>query len=463
MFVTLPVDAIGAAGQVTRKKTMGASFMALAAAGVEGVAVEVWWGVVERGIPGEYDWGGYLELVALAARYGLKVRMIIGFHQHGSGPGDPCWIPLPNWVLEEMSKDPDLAYADRFGRRSSEYISLGCDTLPVLKGRTPIQAYIDFLRNFRDTFKNFLGVTITEIQIGMGPAGELRYPSFLPEKIITPDRLPELGEFQCYDKFMVASLNACALDAGLNEWGNGGPLGAGSLFQDPERTSFFKSDGSWNTPYGRFFLEWYSGMLLLHAERLCMATDLIFLGTGVKLLGKIAGIYWHYGTSSHPSELTAGYYNTAVRNGYLPIAEMFARYRMILCCTCFDLRDSEEQATNPNSSPEGLLRQLLYAARLYNLSLTGENSRIRLDNTSLQQVIRTSKLYLDSFSGPSLSFNFVRMNKNLFETYNWTRFTRFVRQMSDARTFHAKLDRRRMELCTSRAFQGEDIRALACH
>lgn len=42
-----------------------------------------------------------------------------------------------------------------------EYVSLGCDMLPVLLGRSPLQAYADFMRNFRDTFRPFLGVVIT--------------------------------------------------------------------------------------------------------------------------------------------------------------------------------------------------------------------------------------------------------------------------------------------------------------
>lgn len=71
---------------------MAASFMALAAAGVEGIAVECWWGIVEREAPRVYDWGGYLELVFLARRFGLKVRAIMAFHQCGTGPGDPSWF-----------------------------------------------------------------------------------------------------------------------------------------------------------------------------------------------------------------------------------------------------------------------------------------------------------------------------------------------------------------------------------
>ncbi|KAG1335000.1 Beta-amylase 2, chloroplastic [Cocos nucifera] len=430
VFVTLPMDAVGATGRMARRKTMGASFMALAAAGVEGIAVECWWGIVEREAPGVYDWGGYLELVSLARRFGLKVRAIMAFHQCGTGPGDPSWIPLPQWVLEEMDKEPDLAYSDKFGRRSKEYISLGCDVLPVLKGRSPIQAYSDFMRSFRDTFREFLGVIVTEIQVGMGPAGELRYPSCPTEKLTLPGASPELGEFQCYDK-------------------------------NSEDTSFFRSDGSWNTPYGQFFLEWYSGMLLLHGERLCTVANAIFWGTGVKISGKVAGIHWHYGTSSHPSELTAGYYNTLIRDGYLPIARMFGRYGMTLCCTCFDMRDSEEWS-NPRSSPEGFLRQLVYAARMCNLPLLGENSVTRLDDTSLNQVIKSSRLYSSGAYEASLSFNYVRMNRNLFDPRNWNRFTKFVRKMSDFRTFHAKLDIRGGESCLISGAE-EVGRALAYH
>lgn len=76
-----------------------------------------------------------------------------------------CSIPLPKWVIEEMDKDPDIAYTDQWGRRNYEYVSLGCDTLPVLKGRTPVQCYADFMRAFRDNFRNLLGNTIVVMLI----------------------------------------------------------------------------------------------------------------------------------------------------------------------------------------------------------------------------------------------------------------------------------------------------------
>jgi len=63
-------------------------------------------------------------------------------------------------VLEEIGKNPDLVYTDKSGRRNPEYISLGCDSLPVLKGRTPIQVYSDYMRSFHDKFRDYLGNVI---------------------------------------------------------------------------------------------------------------------------------------------------------------------------------------------------------------------------------------------------------------------------------------------------------------
>lgn len=63
-------------------------------------------------------------------------------------------------MLEEISKNPDLVYTDKSGRRNPEYISLGCDSVPVLRGRTPIQVYSDFMRSFRERFGAYLGGVI---------------------------------------------------------------------------------------------------------------------------------------------------------------------------------------------------------------------------------------------------------------------------------------------------------------
>lgn len=92
VFVTLPVDVVNYSGNERLWKTMVYSLRALAAAGVEGVVVEVWWGLVEKQEPRVYNWQGYMDIVALAQRCGLKVQAVMAFHQCGTGPGDPYWL-----------------------------------------------------------------------------------------------------------------------------------------------------------------------------------------------------------------------------------------------------------------------------------------------------------------------------------------------------------------------------------
>ncbi|XP_057854416.2 beta-amylase 3, chloroplastic [Cryptomeria japonica] len=444
VFVMLPLNIVNLKGQLMKRKAMNVSLMALKSAGVEGIMVNVWWGVVEKDVPGQYNWTGYLEIAEMARRHSLKVQAVMSFHQCGRRGRDSCWIPLPAWVSEEIAKNPDLAYTDREGMRNTECISLGCDTLPVLKGRSPVQVYSDLMRSFRDTFKVFLGQTITEIQLGMGPGGELRYPSYAADDLTW--QFPGIGEFQCYDKYMSASLKACAEKIGKGEWGVSGPRDAGGYKQWPEETGFFKTNGSWNTPYGQFFLEWYSRMLLMHGERISAAAKAIFRNTGAKLSGKLGGIHWHYGTESHSAELTAGYFNTSLNDGYLPIAQMFGRHGVTLCCTCFEMLDSEQKPLNANCSPEGLLRQVTFAARKSQVPLSGENSTTRFDEESQKQIIKNSRLCLENSlckekHEPVCSFSFLRMSEQLFRRDNWNHFVRFVRQMADGRTFHPREDK----------------------
>ena len=80
LFVTLLVNSISIGGQVWHRMAMAQSFKALLVASVEGVVVEVWWGLVEKDEPRVYNWQGYLDLVALAKRCGLKVRAVMAFH-----------------------------------------------------------------------------------------------------------------------------------------------------------------------------------------------------------------------------------------------------------------------------------------------------------------------------------------------------------------------------------------------
>lgn len=90
VFVMLPLDTVKVSGGLNRRKAMNASLMALKSAGVEGIMVDVWWGLVEREGPTQYNWSGYRELMELCARIGLKVQAVMSFHQCGGNVGDSC-------------------------------------------------------------------------------------------------------------------------------------------------------------------------------------------------------------------------------------------------------------------------------------------------------------------------------------------------------------------------------------
>lgn len=90
VYVMLPLDSVNGGHKVNRKKAMNASLQALKSAGVAGVMMDVWWGLVERDRPGEYDFGGYAELLEMCHRHGLKVQAVMSFHQCGGNVGDSC-------------------------------------------------------------------------------------------------------------------------------------------------------------------------------------------------------------------------------------------------------------------------------------------------------------------------------------------------------------------------------------
>jgi Glycosyl hydrolase family 14 len=281
VFVMLPLDTVNADGvfKYAASRWFLAALQQLQESGIHGVAVDVWWAGVERR-PRRYDWSGYRQLFDLLSSLGLKLQVVMAFHACGGNVGDNAEVPLPAWVVAAGERDPDIFFTDRPreltpGQRNRECISLFAAEEPgLLKGRSAMQCYVDFMRSFREEFKTELGSLIEEIVVGAGPCGELRYPSY-PE----PNgwRFPGIGEFQCYDRRGLASLARAAMAVGRPEWGNAGPHDAGTYNSGPEETGFFRGwGGRWDTEYGRFFLGWYSQALLEHGERMLGAAGSVF-------------------------------------------------------------------------------------------------------------------------------------------------------------------------------------------
>lgn len=202
--------------QILKEKELNVALDRFKRAGVHGVMVDIWWGIVERDGPRKYDFSAYKQLFKMTQEAGLKMQAVMSFHAAGSNVGDTCEIPLPKWVLEIGCENPEIFYTDRQGHRNAECLSLGCDDVKLFHDRTPVEMYRDFVDAFANEFEHMFGDVITEITVGLGPAGELRYPAY-PEGDGRWS-FPGVGEFQCYDKYMLKSLQEAALKAGHAEW-----------------------------------------------------------------------------------------------------------------------------------------------------------------------------------------------------------------------------------------------------
>lgn len=90
VFVMLPLDTVTMGGTLNKARAMNASLMALKSAGVKGVMVDAWWGLVEKDGPLKYNWDAYAELVNMVQKHGLKLQVVMSFHQCGGNVGDSC-------------------------------------------------------------------------------------------------------------------------------------------------------------------------------------------------------------------------------------------------------------------------------------------------------------------------------------------------------------------------------------
>lgn len=198
-------------------QALSAALKALKVLGVNGISVDLHWGLVESR-EGVYDWTGTRALLRLIADFGFKIKVSICFHSTDT-------IPLPEWLVEEGRSNPDIYFTDKAGGRNTECLTLGINDVPVLRGRTAVDVYKSFMIAFRDEFRSWLGDTIVECLVGLGPNCELKYPAHPASD--KRWNFPGIGEFQCYDRFMLASLRACADQVSQPSWGTGGPHDAG--------------------------------------------------------------------------------------------------------------------------------------------------------------------------------------------------------------------------------------------
>ncbi|XP_075522630.1 beta-amylase 8 isoform X2 [Primulina tabacum] len=389
---------------------------------VDGVVVDCWWGIVEGWTPQKYEWAGYRELFNIIQEFGMKLQVVMAFHEHGGyGSG---FISLPQWILEIGKINQDIFFTDREGRRNTECLSWGIDKKRVLRGRTGIEVYYDFMRSFRTEFDDlFIKGLISAVEIGVGPSGELKYPSF-SERMGW--RYPGIGEFQCYDKYSLQDLGKAATLRGHTVWARG-PENAGCYNSKPQETGFFGENGDYDSYYGRFFLQWYSQVLLDHADNVLSLARLAF--EEIQIVVKIPAVFWWCKTTSHAAELTAGYYNCANRDGYSRVFDMLKKHAVTMNFVVSGALASCNEIEEASSDHEGLSWQILNSAWDQGLSVAGQNAQPCYDKEGFTRLVETAKPR-NHPDGRHFSFFSFQQHSPLFQrTACFTKIECFIKRM----------------------------------
>ena len=268
------------------------------------------------------------------------------------------------------------------------------------------------MKSFKSQFTSLINSgVITEVEIGLGPAGELRYPSYQ----LSHWTYPGCGEVQSYDDKLTAKLKADAMSAGKSDFGHNPSLSeTGNYNVQPGGSSFWRDDSAngWKSDYGQYFIKWYAQQLVSHGRSILTNARSVFGSTPIS--GKVAGIHWWYDTSSHCAETTAGFNNFYFYDGYRDILEMFKECDADLCFTCLEMTKGSY-----GSNPPSLVNQLLQDSKWAGIKFEGENALPIYDSGNYGRIVDWAKKGLTTFTYLRLCSELVdnQNNYNTFKTF----------------------------------------------
>eukprot|EP00933_Yihiella_yeosuensis_P066699 TRINITY_DN710_c3_g1_i1.p1 TRINITY_DN710_c3_g1~~TRINITY_DN710_c3_g1_i1.p1 ORF type:complete len:480 (+),score=93.07 TRINITY_DN710_c3_g1_i1:52-1491(+) len=393
VFVMLQLDWISDDGQSLRyKDDLLRQVKGLKSAGIKGVMADVWWGVCEPK-PNSYRFGAALELCNMLKEVGMQLQAVMSFHQCGGNVGDTVSFPIPAWALE-AAKTYDLLYKSRTGTVSLDCLSLSADQMQIFPSagpegkRTALHCYRDYVAAFAQAVGGHMGSTICELQVGMGPCGELRYPSYL---MSAGWNFPGVGIVMAHDAGMLRMLQA---ETNLREPPTGLPTDQNA---GPEATPLFQmakpgeaSTSGFRSAPGKTFLEWYSRVLINHG-RMVLEAAIVGLSMAkcapsleaLTMSVKVSGLHWHVCHPSRATEACAGYNccSSESANAYAEIAKMLATTArmagrpVLFNFTCMEMsNNSNGGMPHALSAPEDLIAQVRRACIDYSVPLAGENA-----------------------------------------------------------------------------------------
>ncbi|PGT89610.1 MULTISPECIES: family 14 glycosylhydrolase [Bacillaceae] len=332
--------------------------------GVYALTTDVWWGDVEKNGNNQFDWSYYRQYAQTVRESGLKWVPIISTHQCGGNVGDDCNIPIPSWVWNLASTDT-LTHKSETGYVNKETLS------PWATGVISTQ-YDELYESFSQNFSDYKDIII-KIYLSGGPAGELRFPSYVSSDGWS---YPSRGKLQAYTdtaksdfrtnmqaKYSTLTNLNTAWKTNLTSWNQVNPPSDGD--------NFFSSGAAYNSQYGKDFMTWYQNVLIKHLTLISQKAHENFDATfGVPVGAKIAGIHWKMNDPSmpHAAEYSAGYYN------YASILDQFKASNLHLTFTCLEMDNSQEFTSPYYSAPKALVTQIANLATQRGIVLNGENA-----------------------------------------------------------------------------------------
>nr|VFJ89736.1 MAG: Glycosyl hydrolase family 14 [Candidatus Kentron sp. H] len=267
---------------------------------VDAVSVDIWWGMVKSRNHSylRADWNYYEDIFKtiqfvsnnLGNGRTLKVVPIFSFHQCGGNVGDNFYMPIPLWVwdhVRDVAQEDlgikldilDVAYLNNSEIPSLEYVSLWAD--PYVKG-----LYAEFMEEFKQFISdiNFLPSDIQELNISLGPSGEMRFPSYN-----THDwgKYPFHGPMQCFGRLAERSWKNYCSEEGLT-YNN-------TIDELAGNPNLFKKRLYMYDKRYHHLLKWYSKSLYEHGITILSQASECFNDAKWKTIPigfKIPGIHW---------------------------------------------------------------------------------------------------------------------------------------------------------------------------
>jgi hypothetical protein len=301
----------------------------VAAIGVNAVSVDVWWGLVEGGIDNHFEWDYYYGLFDLIKKHGLKIVPILSFHQCGGNVNDNYSVLIPRWIWPTLAQkhqlhESDLAFVSEEGFDPSKFMAGENYSLAERETQKISKEYIagwadeyvmpqyeEFIIAFTEAFADY-SEDIWEINISLGPSGELRYPAYNAHD---SGGYPNRGRFQSYSRLAIKDFQS-AMKAkygsinDLNQAWDSRYLNFNQVLPPTSGDDFFEK-GTYVKPYGIDYTTWYNQSLTDHGNRILKLADSVFSSSSLKKakLGfKMPGIHWQIANPEAPrsSEITSG-------------------------------------------------------------------------------------------------------------------------------------------------------------